>query len=413
MSEKLLKQDNTNSRFLPQPASVQKLTALWRTRDYEGLLAERISPFAYIVIDGLPFWKCALELVCECSRELQAKYPFAMLRLTLVLYSANRVQLADDLLQNIGAEIEAVADEGERRRLLGEWTFVSAMACYPDIEKMLSVMERADELVDERVSVLDSDDCALIHLSSPYAVFHNIAGKADEQGKQFSRFVELYERLTGGGGRGADALYNAGLCYYRGDFKQAELLAYKAAYLAETKHQSSLQMGAARCIAQINMQKMDMAAFSRAVEMLERTAKQHPEHSENMELMLEYERTDLFFEISVTEYAPEWIRNGERENYPLISYPFLKYMQLCYLFLSEKYEPCIGLGEALLKQHEIFGVLVKATIGMYVAVSYIMLGQTEQGMVLFIQSFSPMLKDKLYLVFTFFMNTLTVYWTII
>lgn len=388
------------------PTSDERLTELWRARDYAGLLVEPLPPLGIAMVDGQSFTDIVPELVRDCPRELQVQNPIAMLRFAYVLYSADKRQEAGALMQNIRADIVSMDDEKKRDQLMGEWMFITALSHYPNIEKMLDAIEQANELSNGSVTVLDANEPFIFQTASPYATFHVTPGKAERQGEQFACFAALYEKLTGGGGRGSAELYQAALCYYRGDFKQAGLLCYKSAYLAESKRQAAIHMGAGRFLALIGIHNMDMDAFSRGAEVMERAAASRPEYGAWMEQSLEFERTDLYFEVSVTDHAPKWVQDGELKIFPAAAQHSLKYWQMRYFFYSGKHEQCIGLGEALLKHWQDCGVLVKATIGMYSAFSYFQLGYQEQGMELFKQSFPPLFKDKLYLIFTYYYESM-------
>ena len=379
------------------------ISTLWRARDYETLLVE---PFPYAIgamVDEQPFADFAVDFIKECPKELQAKYPIPMLRLVFFLLSGGKEKEADILMQQIKSEIESIKDTQNRNNLLGEFMFIKAFFYYPNISKMLSAIEESDELSGGHVEVMDVDQPFLNQMTNPYCVFHTTPGKAEEEGEQYKRYISIYSKLTGGGGVGSDILYDAGLCYYRGDFTAAKLLYYKSEYLAETKRQVFTQLGAVHMLALIAMHEMDNDTFSKAVETLDEIANSRPEIAEKIQYVLEIERTDLFQEISIKDHTPEWIQKGKVPvAISVLGVPYIKFQQMRYFFCSDKFEQCIGLGEALLNGGHQYGLLVKAIIGMYVAFSYMTLGHIDKGISLFKESFPPLFKDKLYLVFTYF-----------
>ena len=383
--------------------SMSKIETLWQNKDYEGILQERIP-----ILGGVPtskdrrFSAIAQELQQVCPLELQVRYPLSMLRIALVLLSEAQPQQALDVLVTIRNSAQAKEDEREQKALLGECMLVEAISYCPDVEKMLSTLKQAAALANGRVAVVDADDPFLYCISSPFCVIHTVTGKADEQGRQYSQFSELYEKLTGGGGRGAGELYQAGLHYYRGEFKQAELLCFKAAYLADSAHQYSLHMGAARLLAEICMHKTDMEAFSDAVALLKQAASTDSVYAPIVAQMLEFEYADLHLEISAIEHIPLWVQSNEMGFGPPVVRNYLKFMQIRYFFYSKKYERTIGLGEVLLLQQETFGVMIYALIGLYVACSYILLDLFDKGIDLFNRSYPPLFEDRLYLVFSYF-----------
>ena len=395
------KPTTTKNLSLASPTD-ERLAALWRARDYTTLLAEPYLLTADIEVDGHPLSEWALELVRTCPDELQAQHPLQMLRIAYILFCAAKQREADALMQRIRTDIENKDEESERQILLGEWMFITALFCYPHIDKMLSALQKADEFCGGKITVMDADSPFLFLLTSPFAVFHITAGNAEKEGSLFKQFAMLYEKLTDGGGLGSAELYDAGLCYYRGDFTGAKLLCYKAAFLAETKRQIFIQMGAARLLAQIAIHDMDMDAFAKAMKMEERAAASSPRINSLTQKMLEFERSDLYLEANVADHTPEWVQEGNLTSFPAVTHRFFRLQQLRYFFYGNKHEQCIGLGEALIRDWPDCGVLLKATIGMYVAFSYLRLDHEEQGMDLFKQYFPTLFADKLYLVFSYF-----------
>ena len=97
-------------------------------------------------------------------------------------------------------------------------------------------------------------------------------GEADREAEALEEYIAIYSRLTNGHGTGADALFRAELAYQRGDLPDAEILAYKAAFLAESKQQSVVQLGAAILLAHIALHKADTAGWERAHASMERAA---------------------------------------------------------------------------------------------------------------------------------------------
>ena len=385
---------------------ISRIAELWEAHNYKDILTERLPIFDMVSPGGHSLCDIVLSFVHKCPKELQEQHTISMLRFACLLYLAEKHKQANDLMQSIRAGIEKLQNKNERQTLLGEWTFVTSLFRYPNIDEMLQTLRQADELVDGRVTVLEANDPFLIFLTDPAAVFHTEVGQADVQGELFAEFVALYEKLTNGGGCGAAELYRAGIHYYRGDFNGAQLLCYKAVYLAESTGQASLQIGAAGCLGRISIHNMDMEVFSEAVDMLKQAAGSYPEYGNATKQMMEYERNELYLEIPITEYIPDWIKKGVVGSFPGMTYSFIKYAQLRYFFYTEKYEQCIGLGEALLRRPENYGVLLHALIGMFVACSYLQLGDHKYGLEQFKEYLPLLFKDRLYLVFAYFYETM-------
>jgi len=83
-----------------------------------------------------------------------------------------------------------------------------------------------------------SDSPLVLRQLLPLTEFYTAPGKADHEAEALEKYIAIYSRLTNGHGSGADALFRAELAYQRGDLSDAEILAYKAAFIAESKQQA-------------------------------------------------------------------------------------------------------------------------------------------------------------------------------
>jgi LuxR family maltose regulon positive regulatory protein len=97
-----------------------------------------------------------------------------------------------------------------------------------------------------------------------------VPGEADREADALEKYLAVYSPLTDGHGSGADILFRAELAYHRGGVAEAEILCYKAVYLAESKRQSIVQMGAAMVLAHIALHKADTMGWQQALDTLER-----------------------------------------------------------------------------------------------------------------------------------------------
>lgn len=378
-----------------------KLTKLWQVRDYEGVLENLLTGDGFVYLTGELLCEIALDLQVNCPPAIKKKYPLSLLRLAYVLFVTEKGEASRQLM----AEIVDYIDSGdwsaeEKQQLRGEWTFIKAHGHHPHILDMLAQLEKTRALTN-RVTVLDAREPFLFAVTAPFAVYHQTPGQAEAEGEAFARFAALYDELTGGGGRGAAALYAAGLAYYRGDFKGAKEQSNRAYFLAESTGQLHLQMGASLYLAEIGMHKMDMEGFEEALALMESAAGSYPEYTDMMKQSLEYNRIDLYFEINVTDHTPAWVSERDYDERASIIHGFFPYQSLRYFFYIGQDEEVVAQGELLLQRPK-WGALLKGVIGMYVAVSQLRLGQLEEGMTLFKTSFAPLFADGLYLAFSYF-----------
>ena len=149
--------------------------------------------------------------------------------------------------------------------LRAEWLLLSAYRHYPRLDEMLPLAQKAAPLFNGACS-------RVILPEAPWAFggyfqlteFHLQAGEAEREAACFEEFIALYSQLTNGHGSGADALFRAELAHLQGDMPGAEVLAHKAVFLAESKGQIIVLLGAAMTLANIALIKADTADWQAA-----------------------------------------------------------------------------------------------------------------------------------------------------
>jgi hypothetical protein len=112
--------------------------------------------------------------------------------------------------------------------LTGEWFLLSSYREFPDIPKMVEILEVAGLLLRGRSSqvVLPSAPWWFGRMSA--AIDWNvIPGEAERVGEELEKFVALYTKLTNGHGSGADLSTRPACIPDRGDLSGAEVHATK------------------------------------------------------------------------------------------------------------------------------------------------------------------------------------------
>lgn len=226
---------------------------------------------------------------------------------------------------------------------------LSSFRQYPDLPKMTETLAAASALLRGRPSrvVLPSAPW-WFGSHSALAVFHVTPGEADREAEALEKFIALYSRLTNGHGCGADVLYRAELAYQRGDLSGAEIHAYKAAFLAESKRQSFVQLGAGMILGQIALQRADSAAWQHAVNSMDR-AMSHPlQNTSVVRRALDAVRGVLLTELKEPEGLAEWLREGDFGS-PMLPQRVQEnalFVHAMYLLLHAESAKLIGVVEA-------------------------------------------------------------------
>ena len=277
-----------------------------RVQAYDRILALDFAPLIFEEIEGRPFFAIALEIAERCPAETRRSHPLSMLRVAWALKAAGQDAVFEAVLEELAGQLKA---DGPLR---AEWLLLSAYRHYPRLEAMLPIVQEAAPLFGGACS-------RVILPEAPWAFggyfqlteFHLQSGGAGREAVCFDEFIALYSRLTNGHGSGADALFRAELAHLQGDMAGAEVLAHKAVFLAESKGQIIVQLGAAMTLANIALVKADAAGWQAAVSLMERAATHTARNTAFVRAVLDTVRGSLLVELGAQTRIADWLKNRD------------------------------------------------------------------------------------------------------
>jgi LuxR family maltose regulon positive regulatory protein len=274
-------------------------------RNYERILSLDLSHVIFQTAGNVTFFEIAQELARNCPEEIRANHPMSMLCVAWALKAAGSDAEFNALMDELDARIDGIGP------LRAEWALLSAYRHYPHVDEMLAPVQKA--------SALFGGACSQVILpDAPWAFggyfqmseFHLKTGAADREADALGEFIAVYSSLTNGHGSGADALFRAELAYLRGDMAGAEICAYKAAFLAESKRQSIVQLGAAVMLADIAVLRADTPAWQNAIASMEYAASHANQNTLVVRAALDTVRGVLLAELGAQARIADWLKNG-------------------------------------------------------------------------------------------------------
>ena len=215
---------------------------------------------------------------------------------------------------------------------------------------MISILRRAAALLGDRCSqVILPTSLWCFGNYSPLTEFYTLPGEADREAEALEEYIAIYSRLTNGHGTGADALFRAELTYQRGDLPDAEILAYKAAFLAESKQQSVVQQGAAILLAHIALHKADTAGWERALASMERAASFDGQDTTVIRALLDIVRGVILNEFQDLTGIADWLQKADfaERCLPPAMTVSAWYVHLSFLMHQGEFAKVIGTVQAL------------------------------------------------------------------
>jgi len=321
--------------------NAEALALYWHIKDYRGILSLDLSLLIFDEIEDTPFSTIALDLTQNCPTEIRKEYPLSMLRVAWALKAAGMDVAFSNLLDGLELTI------GQDVSLQAEWLLLSAYRFYPHVDKMTPLLKKAALLFDgksSRVILPDAPWCFGNY--SQLAVFHHKPGEADWEADTLEEFISLYSKLTGGHGSGADTLFRAELAHYRGDLNQAEILAYKAIFLAEGNRQSIVQLGATMHLCEIAVEKSSHEDWQSALYSMEHAASFR--NNAVVRTVLDTLRGLLLNELVHQDRIADWLKSTDQIQLlaPAIRYNAL-FVHICFLMHKGQYARMVGVAQAI------------------------------------------------------------------
>lgn len=249
--------------------TVEALGFYAQFRDYDRMLSLDISDMALATIDNVPFAELAKDIACNCPADIKKKYILSMLRIAWALYMGGMKEQYEKVM----TELYQMPELQKNENLLAEWLLLSSYRSFPCLAEMTAILRQAAPLFRNQCSqVILPTSLWCFGNYSPLTEFYTTPGEADNEVDALEDYINIYSRLTNGHGSGADVLFRAELTYQRGNLSDAEILAYKAAFIAESKQQSVVLLGAAILLVHVALHKVDIVGCERAMASMERAA---------------------------------------------------------------------------------------------------------------------------------------------
>ncbi len=370
---------------------LEALGFYWRIRDCGRFLSVDFSPFILEDIGDAPFYTVALQL-SKCPADLKEQYPLSMLRVAWALKTHGFDAEFDTLLNELRPIVKSRMDEPE---LYGEWLLLSSFQCHPDLTGMAAMLQKAEPFFAGKCSrvILPA---ALWGFSvwGPLALYYVQPGGADRAAEVLAGYLSVYSRLTNGGGSGGDALYRAELSYHRGDLSDAEIYAYKAMYLAQSKQQSIVQMSAVLQLAQVALHKADTAGWQNAVDSMKHAAAP-AQDAFAFRAALDIMRGMLFAELAQLDGIADWLKEGNFSKPRLLPalVPLAVFVHANFLMHKGQFTRLVGLIEARYPDGVSDSPLVSMLLSLTAAVGYLQTGSRARAQTCIQRAASQTLPD--------------------
>jgi len=344
--------------------------------DYDRILSLDLSHVIYMEIGYRTFSEIALDIAQNCPVEITHKYPLSMLCVAWAVKLLERDDVFEELLKKLDSLLP------ETGSLRAEWLLLSAYLHFPLLEKMLPIVQKSATMFNGNCSrvILPEAPWAFYEYRQMTA-FHVKEGATDHEADVLEEFIRIYSPLTDGHGNGADSLFRAELAFLRCDTSHAEVLAHKAAFLAEHKHQKIIQAGAAKLLAEIALLKADADSWQRAVNAIEHAASGSAQNTVMLRTTLDVVYSSLLNQLHDYSRVTDWLKIADFMHEQLPASVRVNAVAIHTIYLMGQGEPARLIGLLQTMPLDKLTVYAKSLYYFLLAIGFSLLGDRKQARV--------------------------------
>ncbi len=232
------------------------LRLLLKAKAYDLILKEFEQPDITRKITRMldPAVKDIVNLFEQIPLEVKYRHPIGYI--TFADFYLARVDLKKGA--RLLAEIEAYYEQDSltlpdmKRQIAGEIELVKSFIHFNNLRQIHACCSRAHKLLDGRSRIANPDMIFTYGCPNTLFLYHREAGDLLILVEFAEQNYSCYEEISGGCGKGFEALFRAEYCLESSDLDQAELHAYKAIYQADTLDQVTVIICASFALARIS-----------------------------------------------------------------------------------------------------------------------------------------------------------------
>lgn len=236
----------------------------------------------------------------------------------------------------------------KKDRLIGELEVLEALNSFNDIKAMKEHFTAASELIKSPDEMISSGFTWTFKTPSVLFGLYRTDGNLKETLTEFEETLPYYYRITGGNGKGAEALMKAEILLNQMDFEGAEVLCHKALYMSETREQTHIYIGALFVLGRISVYKNDfdnLKYISRTIR-----KKITEEKDSNSTITVEFGKSYLYMLMGRGDKINSWLTDNQAIEKKCVVYN-LSYANMIfgrYLIETEQYKRFLGISGQML-----------------------------------------------------------------
>lgn len=225
-----------------------------------------------------------MDIIRNTSSEVKEKNISGAIVMCFLLFIYNEKDFFKSEINELERIIENKTFKTERSYniIRGKLQLLYAMDSFNNLDEMKKHYEAAWEYMKAPCDLMSQSLSWTFKTPSVFANLYRGTSPASRQLEEFEKIIPYYYKLTGGQGKGAEALMRAEMLLYSMDFESAEILCHKALYMAETRNQLNIYISAMFCMARISIYRGDYDNIKFITRSINKKLEETKEYSENV-----------------------------------------------------------------------------------------------------------------------------------
>ena len=300
-----------------------------------------------------------IALVRDCPDDIKDNYGYFSAVMCLVLFMYNeREYLSENLMSTLySIESRQGLTQRQKRNLLCTFYYVRGYTEYSNVLMMHGFYRKSLEYAGSYTVTLASKVPFTFGCPSMLHIFHREDKSSDEEVNYIDGMMTDYYKLSGGHGKGAEALFRAEVLYNRGDFEGSKILCHKALYMSDSKEQTCITVGALLLLTRSSVFDGDCDSYIENIDSLRKKVKYSGGVLDNEYAnMVDMSESFMYALSDEDSKIAEWLTDNiaiqNRVNIITLGYANIIYSK--HLYLNKEYQKFLGISGQLLNTASLF-----------------------------------------------------------
>lgn len=343
-----------------------------------------------------------LNIIGNTPIEIKSRYIKSGIILSIALFIYHEKEFFNSEIKELEQCIEDIVLSSDREYniIKGKIEVLKSISSYNNLHNMKIHYKRASEYLKAPIDIMPS---SLSWTFKTPSVLYNLY-RSDrpvlEHLKEFEDIVPYYYKITGGKGKGAEALMRAEILLNQMDFESAEILSHKALYMAETRQQFNIYIAAMFCLGRISVYRGDFDNIKFISRSVNKRLEETGEYSEN--IVVDMAESYIKILMGMTLDISGWLKDNvsiERKCV-IFNIGFANIIYGKYLLEKREYVKLAGISGQMLGVAGIYdNIMYKIYTYIYIAAADYQLGQEEKSVKFLKEAITLAQRDNIYLPF--------------